>query len=145
MMLCTKYEISGPCSFRQEAFWKFHFKTYLLSPWPTGATNWNSLNNFGRGPPMDHSFEVWSKSNERFQRRRCSSKKVDGRRTLTGDEQRPVTITHPEHFVLRWAKNPWACPTKRFCSWLLLYLSCLKLHCCIVIMDSSTTVNHDHL
>ena len=28
----------------------------------------------------------------------------DGRRT-TDDGQRPVTIAHPEHFVLRWAKK----------------------------------------
>jgi len=56
-------------------------KTYLLTPLPTYATNWNGLNNFGRGTPRDHSSEVWSKSNERFQRRRCLSKNVDGRRT----------------------------------------------------------------
>ena len=37
-------------------------KTYFLTPWPTYATNWNNLNNFDRGPPRDHSCEVWSKS-----------------------------------------------------------------------------------
>ena len=87
-------------------------KTYFLTPWPTYATNQNHLNNFGRGPPRDHSCEVWSKSNEWFQRRRCLSKKVYGRRTTddgrqmtTDDGQRSVTIAHPEHFVLRWAKK----------------------------------------
>jgi len=30
MMLYIKYESTGPCSFRQEDYWKFHFKTYLL-------------------------------------------------------------------------------------------------------------------
>jgi len=87
-------------------------KTYFLTPWPTYATNQNHLNNFGRGPPRGRSCEVWSKSNEWFQRRRCLSKKVygrrtthDGRRTTTDDGQRPVTIAHPEHKVLRWAKN----------------------------------------
>jgi len=94
-------------------------KTYFLTPWPTYATSQNYLNNFGRGPPRDHSCEVWSKSNKWFQRRRCLSKKVygrrttddgrrttdDARRTTTDDGQRPVTIAHPEHFVLRWAKN----------------------------------------
>jgi len=87
-------------------------KTYFLTPWPTYATNQNHLNNFSRGPPMDHSCWVWSKSNEWFQRRRCLSKTVygrrtthDGRRTMTDDGQRPVTIAHPEHFVLRWTKN----------------------------------------
>jgi len=79
-------------------------KTYFLTPWPTYATNQNHLNNFGRGPPRDHSCEVWSKSNEWFQRRRCLSKKVFGRRT-TDDGQSPVTIAHHEHFVLRWAKK----------------------------------------
>jgi len=80
-------------------------KTYYLTPWPTYATNQNHLNNFGRGPRSDHFCEVWSKSNEWFQRRRCLSKNVYARRTTTDDGQRPVTIAHPEHFVLRWAKN----------------------------------------
>jgi len=78
MMLYTKYESSGPCSFRQEDFWKW-------------------------GTPRDHSCEVWSKSNEWFQRRRCLSKK--SLRTTHDDRQSPVTIAHHEHFVLRWAKN----------------------------------------
>jgi len=88
-------------------------KTYFLTPWPTFATNQNHLNNFGRGPPRGHSCEVWSKYNEWFQRRRCLSKKVYGRRmtddarpTTTDDGQRPVPIAHPEHKVLtKWAKN----------------------------------------
>jgi len=46
-------------------------KNYFLTLWPTYATNWNSLNNFGRGPPRDHSCKVWSKSNEWFKRRYC--------------------------------------------------------------------------
>ena len=57
------------------------------------------MNKFGRGIPRDHSCEVWSKSNERFQRRRSVSKKVDGQRTTDDDGQRPVTIAHPEHCV----------------------------------------------
>ena len=86
-------------------------KTYFLTLWPTYATKQNHLNKFGRGPPRDHSCEVWSKFNEWFQRRRCLCKKVyarlttdDARRTTTDNEQRPVTIAHHEHFVLRWAK-----------------------------------------
>jgi len=39
--------------------------------------------------------------NERFQRRRCLCKKVYARSTTDDDGQRPVTIAHPEHFVLR--------------------------------------------
>ena len=31
MMLYIKYESNRSCSFRQEDFWKFHFKTYLLT------------------------------------------------------------------------------------------------------------------
>ena len=69
MMLYIKHESTGPCSFRQEDFWKFHFKTYLLTPWPTYTTNCNGLNNFDRGPPRDHSCEVWSNSYKRFKRR----------------------------------------------------------------------------
>jgi len=62
-------------------------KTYFLTPRPTYATNWNSLNNFDSGPPRDHSCEVWSKSNKRFQRRYCLKKlltdgRTHGRRTL---------------------------------------------------------------
>jgi len=45
------------------------------------------------------------KSNEWFQRIICLSKNVYARRTTTNDGQRPVTIAHPEHKVLRWAKN----------------------------------------
>ena len=48
-------------------------KTYLLIPWPTYATNWNGLNNFGRGPPKDHSFEIWSNSHY-WVKRRCRLK-----------------------------------------------------------------------
>jgi len=72
-------------------------KTCFLTPLPIYATNWNGLNNFGRGTPKDHSCEVWSKFNEPFQRRRWLSKKID----TTDSGRRPVTIAHPEHFVLR--------------------------------------------
>jgi len=82
------------------------FENCILTQWPTYATMWNGLNKFGR-TPRDHSCEVWSKSNEQFQRKRCLSKKFldDGRRTTDDDGQRPVTIAHPKHFVLRWAKK----------------------------------------
>ena len=73
MMLYTKYESSGPFSIGWADCWKLHFENLLLTPWPTYATNWNGLNNFDRGPPRDHSCEVWSKSIERFQSR-CLSK-----------------------------------------------------------------------
>ena len=49
----------------------------------TGAypTNQNGLNNIGRGPPRGHSCEVWSKSNEWFQRRYCFKKLLTHGRT----------------------------------------------------------------
>ena len=47
MMLYTKYESSGPCSFRLEDFWKFNFKNLFIDPrdllmQPTG-TVWTTL------------------------------------------------------------------------------------------------------
>jgi len=104
MMLNIKYESSGLCSFAQEDFWKLNLKTYFLTPWPTCATNWNGLNICGRGLPCDHSCDVRSKSNERFQRRKRLSEHVDAWRTTTDDEQGSRTIAHHERFVLRWAK-----------------------------------------
>ena len=102
----------GPVVSDKKIFENCLLKTYFLTQWPTYTTNWNNLNNFGSGQPRDHSCEVWSKSNERFQRRRCLSKKVyaqqtthAARRTTSDDGQRPVTIAHHEHFVLRWAKK----------------------------------------
>ena len=60
-------------------------KNYFLTPLPTYATNWNGLNNFGRGTPWDHFCEVWSKFNEGFQSRSRLNEKVyahtDERRT----------------------------------------------------------------
>jgi len=55
IMLYTKHESSGPCIFWHDQFFKLHFKTYFLTPWPTYATNWNGLNNFDKGTPRDHS------------------------------------------------------------------------------------------
>jgi len=52
--------------------------TYFLTLWFTYATNLNHMNNFDRGLAMYHYCEVWSKSNERFQRKWCLSKNVDG-------------------------------------------------------------------
>jgi len=71
MMFYTKYESYGSCSYKQEDFLNCILKN-----------NHNHLNNFGRGPPRDHSCEVWSKSKEGFQRRRCLSKNVDRPWTL---------------------------------------------------------------
>jgi len=45
------------------------------------------LKNFVRETPRDHSSEVWSKSNEWFQKGRCLSKKVAARRTTMDNGQ----------------------------------------------------------
>jgi len=126
-------------------FESFISKTYLLTPWPTYAINWNGLNNFNRGPPMDHSCEVWSKSNERVQRRRCLSKKVYGRRTThaarrtTDDGQRPITIAHLEHFVLRWAKK--TAYTKMSMTRIVLTVaSCVLFWMCVLKIHNTTKI-----
>ena len=81
----------------KKIFENFILKTYSLTLWPIYATNWNGLNNFDRGPPRDHSCEVWSKSNERL-KRRCRLKKLltDGQtdaRTMD-DGQWAITKAH---------------------------------------------------
>jgi len=86
-------------------------KTYFLTPWPTYATNWNGLNNFDRGPPKDHSCEVWSKSKEWFQRRCCLKKLLTDARTMD-DGQWAITKAHLELFVLRWANKKVMGPTR---------------------------------
>jgi len=65
------HESFGSCRLSQEDLWKIHFENLFSTIWTTYATNWNALNKKFRGPSRDHSSEVWSKSNERFQRRRC--------------------------------------------------------------------------
>ena len=80
-------------------------KTYFLIPWPTYATNWNGLNNIDRRQLRDHSCEVWSKYNKRFQRRCCLKKLLTDERTdarTMDDGQWAITKAHLE---LRWAKK----------------------------------------
>jgi len=78
------------------------FKTYLLTLCPTYAANWNGLNNSDRGPPRDHSCEVWSNShkwlNKRFNKDIVDGRtdaRTNGRRTLKDHK------SSLEHFVLR--------------------------------------------
>ena len=101
MMLHIKYESTGPRSFRQEDFWKFNFKTYFFDPVTYLCNQLERFEQFDRGPPTDHSCEVWSKSNKRFQRRCCLKKLLT--HTQTTDIEGSQKLT--EHFVLRWAKN----------------------------------------
>ena len=61
------------------------------------------LNNFWRGPPKEHSYQVWSKLAQRFGSRRCLKK------LLTTHDGHITTLKAPlEHVVLRWAKNIWS-------------------------------------
>jgi len=100
----------------KKIFESFISKIYLFTPWPTYATNRNGLNNFDRGPPRDHSCEVWSKSNKRFQRRCCLKKLLTDARThgrTTDDGRRTLKDHKSSLFVLRWAnKGP---PYYHFC------------------------------
>jgi len=77
-----------------------HFENLIFDPVTYLCNQLKRFEQLGRGTPRDHSCKDWSKSNERFQRRRCLSKKVDGRGTTDDDGQRPVTIAHPEHSVI---------------------------------------------
>jgi len=83
--------------------------------WPTYATNWNGLNNFGSGTPRHHYCEVWSKSNERFQRRSCLKKLLtDGRtdwQTMNDGQWVKCILPYSEGyavdniFELQWKEN----------------------------------------
>ena len=56
--------------------------------------------NFWRGPPKEHSCQVWSKLAQRFGRRRYLKK------LLTTHDGRLTTLKAPlERIVLKWAKN----------------------------------------
>jgi len=72
-LLYTKYESSGPCSFRQEDFWKLHFKNLFFDPVTYLCNQVERFEQIWRETPRDHSYEVWSNSNELFQKRRCLS------------------------------------------------------------------------
>ena len=103
-MLHTKYLSSRPCSFWEEDVWSF---SYWL-PWqPEFSMEFNFLNNFERGPSKDHSCKVWLQLAQ-WLRRRCRLNEIvdAARRTTTDAGQWRIRKAHPEHFVLRWAKNP---------------------------------------
>jgi len=104
-MLYTKYESSRPCSFRQEDFWKLHFENLLFDPMTYTC---NQSEPFEPTLVGDHPGIIPVKFGQNpmsgFRGEDVLSKKVYARRT-THDWQRPVTIAHPEHFVIRWAKK----------------------------------------
>jgi len=82
-----------------EIFENCILKTYFLTLWPTYAINWNGLKELGRGPPRDHSCEVWSKSNWWCQRRSCWKKlltdaRTDGQRTMGHHKSSPWGLSN---------------------------------------------------
>ena len=90
---CFKNSISLP--------WQPEFLMESISlPWqPEFLMESNSVNTFWRGPPKEHSCQVWSKLAQRFGRR-CLKK------LLTTHDGHITTLKAPlEHVVLRWAKN----------------------------------------
>ena len=92
----------------KKIFESFILKTYLLTPWPTYVANWIGLNNFDRGPPRDHSCEVWSKSNAWFQRRCCLKKLLTLGRThgrWTTDNEPSQTLCSGELKIHKFAIN----------------------------------------
>ena len=82
--------------FLRRRFFKNYIKNSISLPWqPEFLMESNSVNNFWRGSPKEHSCQVWSKLAQRFGRRRCLKKLLtmhDGRRTPH----------HPK-------SSPWAC------------------------------------
>ena len=91
--------------FLRRRFFKNYLKISISLPWqPEFLMESNSVNNFWRGPPKEHSCQVWSKLAQRFGRRRCLKK------LLTTHDRHLTTLKAPlEHVVLRWAKN-WTAP-----------------------------------
>ena len=69
--------------FQRRRFSKNCFKNSISLPWqPEFLMESNSVNKFQRGPPKEHSCQVWSKLAKRFGRRRCLKKLLkthDGR------------------------------------------------------------------
>ena len=85
--------------FQRRRFLKNCLKNSILLPWqPEFLMESNTVNNFWRGPPKEHSCQVWSKLAQWFGRRRCFKEIVDDRHLTT-------LKALLEHVVLRWAKN----------------------------------------
>ena len=87
--------------FLRRRFFKNYLTISISLPWqPEFFMESNYVNNFWRGPPKEHSCQVWSKLAQRFGRRRCLKK------LLTMHDGHLTTLKAPlEHVVLRWAKK----------------------------------------
>ena len=87
--------------FLRRRFFKNYSKNSISLPWqPEFLLESNSVNNFWRGPPKEHSCQVWSKLAQRFGRRRCLKKLL-----MTHDGHLTTLKVPLEHIVLRWAKE----------------------------------------
>jgi len=53
-MLYTKYESSGPCTFRKEDLLKMHFENLIFNPVTYLCNQSEPFEYFRKGPPMDH-------------------------------------------------------------------------------------------
>ena len=78
---------------RESTSWSTAWQSHAL---PSSLADTNDLGNFGRVPPA-----------KRFRMRKKSFEEIVDypRHTTTDVEQPPNTISHHEHFVLRWAKT----------------------------------------
>ena len=87
--------------FHRRRFLKNCLKNSISLPWqPQFLMESNSVYKFWKGPPKEHSCQVWSKLAQRFGRRWCLKK------LLTTHDGHITTLKAPlEHVVLRWAKK----------------------------------------
>ena len=87
--------------FQRRRFLNKCLKNSILLPWqPEFLMESNSVNNFWRGTPKEHSCLVWSKLAQQFGRRRCLKKLL-----TTHDGHITTLKASLERVVLSWAKN----------------------------------------
>ena len=88
--------------FLRRRFFKNYLKNSFSLPWqPEFLKESNSVKSFWKGPPKEHSCQVWSKLAKWFGSRRCLKK------LMTTRDGHLTTLKAPlEHVVLRWARKP---------------------------------------
>ena len=94
--------------FLRRRFFKNYLKISISLPLkPEFLMESNSVNNVWRGPPKEHSCQVWSKLAQWFGRRRCLKKLLTTHDVQQKtDDGHLTTVKAPlEHILLRWAKN----------------------------------------
>jgi len=79
-------------------------KVYCLTPWPSYATNHSKI--FRRVPPKDHFYEIWSKTSQRFQKRKCLSEFFYQCPWLQLTPQMPATFIY--QYIPGWC-DQWGC------------------------------------